>query len=48
MKNRILPMALAIASLCTTMQVFADYSFSDIADDNYSWCAPQIEAMYEA
>lgn len=48
MKKRIMPILIAAASLCTTMNVFADYSFSDIAGENYSWCAPQIETMYKA
>lgn len=48
MKKRVMPIILAVAGLCTSMQAFASYSFADIADDNYSWCAPQIETMYKA
>ncbi len=46
MKKKILPILLAAATFCAAMPVFADYSFSDIEDDKYSWCAPQIEEMY--
>ena len=48
MKKRIIPMAVAVAALCSSIQAFAAYSFSDISGENYSWCAPQIEAMNKA
>lgn len=48
MKKRLLSLAVAAATVCTAMPVFADYTFSDIKDSQYEWCAPQIEAMNAA
>lgn len=48
MKKRILPAILAVTCMCTASPVFADYNFNDIAEEQYAWCADQIEAMYKA
>lgn len=48
MKKKILPILLAMTTFCASMPVFAEYSFKDIEGEQYSWCAPQIEEMYEA
>ena len=48
MKKKILPMALALATFCTSISALADYTFKDIEEEQYSWCAPQIQDMYEA
>lgn len=34
--------------MCSASPVFADYNFNDIAEEQYAWCADQIEAMYKA
>lgn len=48
MKKRIMALAVAAATACTAVPVFADYAFSDIKASQYEWCAPQIEAMNAA
>lgn len=48
MKKRLLAIAVATTCLLGTTNVFADNTFSDITEESYSWCAPQIEAMNEA
>ena len=42
MKKRFMSLAIATVMLCGTVPAFADYTFSDIAEPQYDWCAPQI------
>lgn len=48
MKKRLLSLALAAVTFASVTPVFADYTFSDIGETQYDWCAPQIEAMNAA
>ena len=48
MKKKLISLALALTAICTSTSVFAEYSFTDIGEEQYSWCAPQIEEMNEA
>lgn len=48
MKKRILPMIMAVTCMCSASPVFADYSFTDISEEQYAWCADQIDDMYKA
>lgn len=47
MKKILIPLAV-VASFCASQVVMADYSFEDISQPQYEWCAPQIEEMAEA
>ncbi len=40
--------AMLLATSMTAPAAFADYSFTDIEDDRYSWAAPAIQEMSEA
>ena len=48
MRKRLMSLTVAAAMACGTVTAFADYVFSDIAEPQYDWCAPQIEEMSEA
>ena len=48
MKKKLISLALALTAICTSTAVLAEYSFTDIGEEQYSWCAPQIEEMNEA
>ncbi len=47
MKKRLMTLAMAFTMLAATT-VFAEYSFIDLEEERFDWCAPQIEEMYEA
>ena len=42
----VLTCASVAASLCVSASA-AKYSFNDISDTKYDWCAPQIQSMYD-
>lgn len=48
--KKTIAMITAVAAVlgASSAALAVDYSFSDISDSRYSWCAPQIEDMYEA
>ncbi len=48
MKKRFMSLAVAAVMLCSAVPAFAEYTFSDIAEPQYDWCAPQIEEMSAA
>lgn len=48
MKKRFMSLAVAAVMLCSAVPAFADYTFSDITEPQYDWCAPQIEEMSAA
>lgn len=48
MKKRFMSLAVAAVMLFSAVPAFADYTFSDIAEPQYDWCAPQIEEMSAA
>ena len=49
MKKTLFALTALTATVCMSASAFADtYSFSDITESRYSWCAPQIEEMYDA
>ncbi len=48
MKKRFMSLAVAAVMLSSAVPVFAEYTFSDITEPQYDWCAPQIEEMSAA
>lgn len=48
MKKRFMSLAVAAVMVLGAVPAFADYTFSDIAEPQYDWCAPQIEEMSAA
>lgn len=49
MKKTLFTLTALAAAACMSGSALADtYSFSDISESRYSWCAPQIEEMYDA
>lgn len=48
MKKRFMSLAVAAVMLCSAVPAFAEYTFSDITEPQYDWCAPQIEEMSAA
>ncbi len=49
MKKTLATLTALAAGMCVSVTAFAaDYSFTDISESRYNWCAPQIEEMYEA
>lgn len=48
MKKRFMALAVAAGMISATVPVLAEYTFSDIEAEQYSWCEPQIEEMSTA
>lgn len=48
MKKRFMSLAVAAVMLSSAVPAFAEYTFSDITEPQYDWCAPQIEEMSAA